>query len=129
MVRHALERGLSARYETVGRFIRQIKDGWSADRPLDLTAYTQSDLLVLDEVGAGLSSDLDRSLFLDLIDRRYQDCRPTVCVSNLTLPEFSAYLGERVMAKILDDGLIVIGGDWDSYADARLAGQSEGGFE
>jgi DNA replication protein DnaC len=129
MVRHALERGLSARYETVGRFIRQVKDGWSADRPLDLAAYTQSDLLVLDEVGAGLNSDLDRSLFLDLIDRRYQDCRPTVFVSNLTPPEFSAYLGERVMAKILDDGLIVIGGDWDSYSDARLAGQSEGGWE
>jgi DNA replication protein DnaC len=129
MVRHALEHGLSARYETVGRFIRQVKDGWSADRPLDLAVYTQSDLLVLDEVGAGLNSDFDRSMFLDLIDRRYQDCRPTVFVSNLTPPEFSAHLGERMMAKILDDGLIVIGGDWDSYANARLAGQSEGGQE
>jgi DNA replication protein DnaC len=125
MVRHALERGLSARYETVGRFIRQVKDGWSADRPLDLSVYTQSDLLVLDEVGTGLSSDFDRSLFLDLIDRRYQDCRPTVFVSNLTPTDFYARMGDRVMAKILDDGLIFVDADWDSYADARLAVQNQ----
>jgi DNA replication protein DnaC len=128
MVRHALERGLSARYETVGRFIQRVKDGWKSDRPMDLADYTQSDLLVLDEVGTGLSSDFDYSMFFDLIDRRYQDCRPTVFVSNLTSDGLSDYLGDRTMEKILDDGLVVIICDWNSYTQKRNLGQSEKGW-
>ena len=76
------------------------------------------DLLILDEVGVQFGSDAEKLILFEIINTRYQDMKPTILISNLTLVELGKYIGERVVDRMREGGGAILSFDWDSYRGA-----------
>ena len=113
------EQNRTVLFTTVMRAIRRVKDSWAKgseeteSQAVALLAST--DLLILDEVGVQFGSEFERNILFDVLNERYEKRRPSILLSNLDTAEVTAYLGERVVDRIREDGgeRIVFG--WDSY--------------
>lgn len=80
-----------------------------------MQGFTATDLLILDEVGVQFGTDYEKVIITDIINRRYNDMRPTIILSNLDELELCDYLGARVMDRMFEGGGGVIAFGWDSY--------------
>lgn len=106
-------------FTTVMRAIRRVKDTWRREsRETETQAVAClvfPDLLILDEVGVQFGSDTEKLILFDVLNERYQKRRPTLLLSNLTLDEVKAYLGERVFDRLREDGGEAVTFDWPSW--------------
>lgn len=120
IARHVLASGRNrVLYTTVQRAVRRVKETWSRDAKeteseaiADLVA---PDLLVLDEVGVQFGSDTERHIMFDVLNERYERRRSTIFISNLSLPEVTSFLGERVIDRMREDGGGIVSFGWESY--------------
>lgn len=114
----AMDSGHSVMFCTVMRAIRRVKDTWakgSAESESQaVAALVFPDLLILDEVGVQFGSDTEKNILFDILNDRYEQRKPCLLLSNLTLPEVKAFLGERVFDRLREDGGEVIIFDWQS---------------
>ena len=112
----------SAEFYTVLNAIRSIKDTYRKDSDRSETqaidALLEPSLLVLDEIGIQVGSEHEKMLIFEIINERYQNCRPTILISNLSADELTAYLGERVMDRFRECGGI-LAFDWQSHRGVR----------
>lgn len=109
----------TALFTTVMRAVRRVKSSWNRS---SLETETQAieamvfpDLLILDEVGVQFGSDAEKMILFDIINERYEKRRPTLLMSNLNQEEIVAYVGERIIDRMREDGGKVIAFNWDSY--------------
>lgn len=106
-------------FTTVLRAVRMVKDSWGKGARISesqaIAAMVAPDLLILDEVGVQFGSEFERNILFDVLNERYELRRPTLLLSNLTLTEVRAFVGERVMDRISEDGGAVVPFTWDSY--------------
>lgn len=72
------------------------------------------DLLVIDELGAQKGSEYELGLLHSIIDRRYQAVLPTVLISNLDPEGLKAYIGDRALDRLRQNGGKVVGFTWSS---------------
>lgn len=72
------------------------------------------DLLVIDEVGVQSGSDFSPGVLGDVIDRRYQQLRPTILISNRKPTEMTAFVGDRAVDRMRQGGGSVVGFSWAS---------------
>lgn len=72
-------------------------------------------MLILDEVGVQFGSEAEKLILFDVLNERYERCKATILLSNLTATEVKDYLGERVMDRMREDGGKVVVFDWESY--------------
>lgn len=79
-------------------------------------------LLVLDEIGVGFQSNAEQVQLYDVIDMRYQHCRPTVVISNLPPAELKTVLGDRSYDR-LREGAKVLACNWPSARNINRAPQ------
>lgn len=109
----------SVYFTTVMRAIRRIRDTWSRkseeSESSAIASLTYPDLLILDEVGIQSGSDSEKNQLFDVLNERYEKHKPTILLSNLTLPEVKAFLGERVFDRLREDGGEVIPFTWKSH--------------
>lgn len=116
---HVMRHGFSARYATVQRAVRRIKDTWhreSPERESDALRWmTDVDFLILDEIGVQFGSDFEKNLLFEVLNSRYECRRPSLILSNLSQVEVQGYLGERVVDRIREDGGRVLTFDWASH--------------
>lgn len=107
-----------ALFITVRQAILAIKDTFKKDSErteLDVIRdFVSPDLLILDEVGVQSGTDFEKFTLFDIVNARYERRKPTIFMSNLALQEVAAYLGERVMDRLREDGGSVIPFDWES---------------
>jgi DNA replication protein DnaC len=103
----------------VARAVRLVKDSWSKDSDRSeseaIELLTAPDLLILDEVGIQSGSDFEKNLIFDVLNERYARRRPVILLSNLEPKEISAFLGERVMDRLREDGATVHAFTWSSH--------------
>lgn len=117
---HALIRqhGATVLFATVLGALRSIKDTYrrESDRSESdaIRDLLRPDLLILDEVGVQLGSEHEKMLLFEVINERYQACRSTILISNLTREELTQFLGDRVMDRFRESGAVVAF-DWPSY--------------
>jgi DNA replication protein DnaC len=108
-----------ARLTTVMEIIRVFKSTWrnnSEESEQDvIDALEYYDLLIIDEVGVQFGSDTEKLFIFDVIDARYQQCKPTVIISNLDINGITDCLGQRVIDRLREDGGQLVGFDWASY--------------
>lgn len=111
----AMDAGYTARYATVVKAMRQVKDtyGRGSEQSV-IDAFVLADLLVLDEVGVQFGSDTERNIFFEIINDRYESRRPTIVISNLDKSGMLHFLGERTMSRLLHGGVELIF-DWADY--------------
>ena len=73
------------------------------------------DLLIIDEIGVQFGSEFEKNLIFDILNERYENRRPTLLLSNLTVPEVRAFLGERIYDRLKEDGGRCVSFDWQSH--------------
>lgn len=123
---HIQRKGRSAMFMTVLEAIRKVRASWKSktadDEDLVLKQLSELDLLILDEVGVGTSSEAEQNTIFEIINRRYQDCRPMILLSNLPLMSddpavvsMRSYLGARSFDRLREGGGRGVAFDWSSY--------------
>ncbi|MFV5374645.1 ATP-binding protein [Acinetobacter calcoaceticus] len=87
-----------------------------------LKRYVKKDLLIIDEYGLHDRAE-KRPQLLESVHKvlltRYDELKPTVVISNLSLSEVREDLGDRLWSRFQHDGLEIVECDWD---DARIGG-------
>lgn len=99
----------------LGDLVRQT---WGRSKD-EITRYTETELiravyetplLVLDEIGT-INKDHDGELLFKVIDTRYSNLLPTICISNLSLAGLTNLYGERLSRRIEERNRIIVF-DW-----------------
>jgi DNA replication protein DnaC len=109
----------SALFTTALRVARAFKSTWNKNADLTesevIKAYTDPDLLIIDEVGVQFGSDSEKLILFEIINTRYEKMRPTILISNQTREELGAFIGERVIDRMNDGGGCTLAFTWSSY--------------
>lgn len=107
-----------ARIITLMDLVRELKETWKRDSEFSerdaIDYYTKLDLLVIDEIGVQFGSETERLFIFDIINGRYENVKPTVLLSNLSIEMVKEIVGERVIDRLRDDGGQLVVFDWDS---------------
>ncbi|MCL2189561.1 MAG: ATP-binding protein [Defluviitaleaceae bacterium] len=101
-----LDSGFTVLYVTAPRLFKMIQDRqFNRDREADddnqLDAVQETDLLILDDLGAEFSTIITDSALFDVINQRLLDGRSTVISTNLTAEEMDAKYTERIVSRII----------------------------
>lgn len=114
----------TVRFATAAGMLREIRStyrrGSERSEADAMEEFTRCDLLILDEIGAQLGSEYEKTVMFEVVNERYQQVLPTILVSNLTAEDLEVYLGQRVMDRLRETGVIVAFG-WDSYRGKAAA--------
>lgn len=104
IVHALLRRGCHALFLTSGRYLDTLKGAFgNAELLRSLQEEVRcAALLVLDDLGAEHTGDWSRSELFSLLNDRYENMRPTVLTTNLSLAELTARLGERTVSRIAE---------------------------
>lgn len=99
--------------------IRRLKSTWSkeAEESEDevIRLFVDADLLIIDEVGIQFNSDTEKMFIFEIINGRYDECAPTVIISNLGVDGVKEVIGERCIDRLREDGGKVVAFDWSSH--------------
>jgi DNA replication protein DnaC len=114
-----IQTGSSVTYVTVSDLTRAIRrtysDGAAMSESDMIKSYVSPQLLVLDEVGATSGSDHEKQMLFEVINKRYEQVKPTILISNLSGDELKQFLGDRIMDRMRQGGGKLIVFDWESY--------------
>ena len=114
-----MKSGQSAVFTSASRMLRAVKDTYHKESRFSekqvMAVYESCDLLILDEVGVQTGSDYEKNIIFDVINARYENVRPTIILSNLSIDECKLYLGERVFDRMREGGGKAFLLDWPSY--------------
>lgn len=117
IMQHILPRHVGV-YVTMMDLIRMLRDTWRKGSERSETDVLEGlasvPLLVIDEVGAQYDTDGERTLFFDVMDRRYRNMMPTICITNLDKPTFRTTIGDRVHDRLTEVAKWVAF-DWESF--------------
>ena len=118
VLRHVLERGGTGIYTTVMDMLGRIKATFheraheTEQQVMD--ALTSCDLIVIDEVGRSLDTNYELAQFFRVLDRRYQNLRPTILVTNLPKSKLLEFVGDAVVDRLRENGGAMLMFDWAS---------------
>ena len=119
IARHVMNEGgavLFARMIDLARSVKETyrKDSEKTERQV-IKQYADVDLLILDEIGHQHGSDNERMVLFDVINARYEECKPTILITNLDLNEMRGFLDDRAVDRLREGGGRSIVFDWESY--------------
>jgi len=119
IVNHIIQKHMAlAAFGTVSSVTRTVRATYNKNNPKTesqaLADLMVPDLLIIDEVGASNGSDHELGLLFEIINRRYENLRPMILISNLSEPELKKLLGHRAMDRFAECGT-VIAFDWPSH--------------
>ena len=116
---HLVPQGNTVLYRQSYAVLREIKDTWHKNSTRSegevIRRLSGVDLLIIDEIGVQFGSESEKILMFEVLDGRYQACKPTVICSNLGRKALGEFLGERILDRLLDKGSSIIVCDWESY--------------
>jgi DNA replication protein DnaC len=113
---------LSTRYTTAYDLIAEINETYqrqsrSTERQVK-SNYEKYDLLVIDEFGCQRGRENDHLHMFDLINKRYNNLKSTIVISNLSFQELTQSLGQRNISRLCEGGLF-LSFDWDDWRKGR----------
>lgn len=118
---YIMPRGYSALYMTVYDAVSKFKETFNSDLTEEnvLAMFATPDLLILDEAGVGFGSEAEKLFIYRLINRRYEQVKPSIMIANLTIDEFKDRVGERVLDRLLESEGAIIPFTWNSHRTRR----------
>ncbi len=115
--------GVTALYAPAPDIISAIKATFSktsSDTEQEiLNDLATVDLLLIDELGAQSGTEFERHSLHTIIDSRYRQMLPTIITSNQPAPELAAYIGDRALDRLRENGGQAIAFDWESHRGAE----------
>lgn len=113
VIQHHGESGL---YTTAARMFRRIKDTYSSGDETEsqaIQAFASPALLVLDEIGVSFGSDSELNYLFDIMNERYEQCLPTIVVSNVQPADLGQWMGDRVVDRLRECSKLMVF-SWES---------------
>lgn len=106
----------SVSFGAVSTIIRSVRStyGGKGSETQAINDLLKPDLLIMDEIGAQVGSDHELQLLFEIINKRYENLRPMILISNLNADDLQKYLGHRVMDRFRECGT-VLAFDWASF--------------
>ena len=112
----------TAIYRTVGGILQHIKGSYDRESGYSereaFESYAQTNLLIIDEVGATKATEFELATLFTIINSRYEQMMPTVIISNLPPKALPDALGERCVDRLREGGGIALSFDWESVRGA-----------
>lgn len=99
------------RYSTAVDLIREVRSTWkksskeSEDQVVD--RYRNAGFLIIDEFSEIKGDDMDKTLFTNLIDARYNSRRDTILIANLEPGDVPIALGPSITSRMNECGGII----------------------
>jgi DNA replication protein DnaC len=110
----------SVRYITAKGMISEIQATYGREGKSEegeILRFAQYDVLILDEIDAIPARENSSLLLTEIINRRYNDNKPVVAISNQPFDDLSKFVGDRVYSR-LHENVFQAAFTW---ADARKA--------
>lgn len=79
-----------------------------------LRHYTDPQLLILDEIGVQNGTDYESNMLFRVINKRYEDMKSTILISNLSEGELTEYIGHRTIDRFYENHGAVFVFNWES---------------
>lgn len=116
-----LGEGVSCMYSRTMDFFMRVKDSYSSDssEASSFASFLYPRLLVLDEVQVRNESRWEDNCLTYLLDRRYGACKSTILISNQQADEFARSVGDSIMDRLGETGLIIMC-NWPSFRGSQL---------
>lgn len=114
-------------YTTAARMFRRIKDTYGRSDESEsqaIEAFTKPALLVLDEIGVSFGSDAELNYLFDVMNERYEQCMPTIVVSNVQPGELGQWMGDRVVDRLRECSKLMVF-DWESARGTLARGGAQ----
>lgn len=89
-------------WRSAAEFFRALRGSYECNRSEGaiLKKYATAPFLILDDLGAGSSSDFERRTVMELVDRRMNRLLPTVVTTNWTLEQIAERLDDRLASRL-----------------------------
>lgn len=116
LLKAVIQNGGIGIFITASDLFMNIRDTWTRSSEIStldrVQQFVDLDLLVIDEVGVQRGTENEREILFSIINSRYNNLKPTVLLSNLSLKEVRVYIGERTFDRLKEDGgrIIVLNG-------------------
>lgn len=114
----------SVAFGTVASVVRTVRatygKGATRTESEAIAALLVPDLLIVDEIGASTGSEHELGLLFEIINKRYENLRPMILISNLNLEDLRKFLGQRAMDRFAECGT-VLAFDWESHRGKAVA--------
>ena len=121
-------REYGGKYATAPDIVEEIRraKSFSADQTEKqiIDYYSHVKLLVVDEIGRGISATDEKYMLYQIINARYNTRKPTVLISNYTKADFLKYIGVAAADRLVESGDIV---EMNGESFRKLRRQNEAG--
>ena len=122
---HILQKGCTALFMSVVDAVAKIKETFKSSSDETerqaISWFLNPDLLILDEVGVQFGTDAEKMILFRIINKRYEEMKPTILISNLAPKELNDFVGDRVMDRMKENGGMILNFDWKSHRDTRIS--------
>lgn len=108
-----LEQGKDVYYFNCRKFFERLQSRiqQGKNQYTEIGKVAEVDFLIFDDVGASTNSEWQKEVLLELIDRRYNNMKPTVVTTNLSSEDLSSILGPRIQRRLMsEDNLVICAG-------------------
>lgn len=113
------EHGATALFVGVIEAIRRVKECYSKTSKITereaIANFTKPDLLILDEVGVQFGTQTEHMILTEIINKRYEEMRPTILISNLGTKTLEEALGDRIVDRMRENGGHWLVLAWESF--------------
>ncbi|MGE8653482.1 MAG: ATP-binding protein [Acinetobacter gandensis] len=122
VARNVLENRKYARYITSEDIANEIANAWKKADDSEANAvqrFADYDLLIVDEYGLHDRHENRLQLVHKVLYERYDQAKPTMLISNMTIEDLQKDLGDRLWSRFQHDGLVTVECNWE---DQRIGG-------
>lgn len=107
----------SVRYVTANEMISEIQASYNTEGKSEageIARFVHYDLLIIDEIDTKAGSDNAQRLLTEIINRRYNDNKPVLVISNQQFAHLRRFVGDRVHDRLHENGFVCTF-DWPSF--------------
>jgi DNA replication protein DnaC len=119
-----MSQGYPAIYISSLNYLSKIKTAWTAGAEHSedylIESYVKYPLLILDEIGKGTLDNKEKSMIFRLIDRRYEEKKPTIGISKFNRDTVIKMIDDDTVRRLESGGGATICFTWDKYQEERL---------
>lgn len=114
----------TALFMKVAEMMMTVKSTYSSSSQIStkqaLQQFTTPDLLILDEVGVQAGTEAERHIMLQVIDSRYDLCKPTILTANLGVDQLKAFITPQGVDRLSESGGGLLVFNWESARPSAM---------